>query len=161
MTAIVRQAVPADEEALFDLLLALHRGGLGAAFPYDHAKVVAALQHGTRQRGGIIGVIDAPDREGFIVASVGLLVEEWWWSRCCFLEERWCFVRPEYRRGTDYFAALKAFSEDCRRQMATSQAEPFVLESSFVEADSYVVRLKERLWRRWGRKVGGVFISGF
>lgn len=162
MADLVRHAVPDDEEPLFDALRELHRTGLGRPFPYDYGKTMAAIQYGTRHRGGIIGVIDAPGRSGYIAATVGLLLEEWWWSKCAFLQERWFFVRPSYRRGTGYADALKRFSEGVRVfiQTHSEQKEPIVLESSFVQADPRRMRLMDRFYGRWGRRVGGVYVTG-
>jgi hypothetical protein len=158
----VRLAQPADEPALFSLLMAVHREGLGRVFPYDPEKVNAAIQHGTRQRGGIIGVIDAPDKPGTLAGSVGLDIQEWWWSRDCFMQERWLYVFPAYRHGTGYFAALKQFAEDCRASIDRDkrQASPFVLEASFVNGDPRRVRVLDKLWARWGRRIGGIYLSG-
>jgi len=160
--SIVRHATQADEEALFDALHELHRIGMGAPFPYSFDKAMSAIQFGTRGKGGIIGVIDAPNRPGYIAATVGLVLDEWWWSKCNFLVERWLFVRSEYRRGTGYGDALKAWCEDIRLHFEKNaqQKEPFILEASFVQRDPRRRALMDRFYGKWGRRVGGIYVSG-
>ena len=163
MKAVVRHARAEDEDALFDILHELHRIGLGAPFPYDYAKTIAAIQLGTRNRGGIIGVIDAPDKSGYLAATTGMLLDEWWWSKCAFLIERWFFVRPQYRKGTGYADALKEYQEGCRAflERELRQKEPVVLETSFIQGDPRRMRLMDRFYGKWGRRVGNIYISGW
>jgi GNAT superfamily N-acetyltransferase len=163
-TSVVRHCTPADEPALIEMFITFHREGIWRQFPYNYGKLVACIQTATLRKGGIIGVIDAPDRKQYIAGIISLLLDTWWWSDCAFLQMREFYVRQEYRAGTGYAVALMKFAEDCRRQIDVARPAghpPVLLESSFVSGeDPRHEALMARLWRRFGRRVGGVFISG-
>lgn len=163
MPEVVRLAGPPDEDALLDLYITLHREGMGRAYPYSYPKVMAGIQKATRGQGGIAGVIDAPRQTGRLAAVIFLYVDQWWWSDCSFLQMRECYVRREYRRGTRYFGLLREFAEGIRKSMNDARPEghpPVLLEMSFIEADPARERLMDRLWRRWGQRIGGIYLSG-
>jgi hypothetical protein len=161
---VVRHCTPADEPALIELFITFHRDGIWRQFPYNYGKLVAGIQRATLQKGGIIGVIDAPDREQHIAGIISLLLDTWWWSDCAFLQMREFYVRREYRAGTGYAAALMRFAEDCRVHFDAARLPgdpPVLLESSFVSGENpRYEAVMTRLWRRFGKRVGGVYVSG-
>jgi len=157
---VVRHAIPADERALFDILIDLHRHGIQRLFPYDFGKVVAMIEGATKQRGIIIGLVDAPDRDNYIAGMIRLSLEEWEWSRCAFIVMRQLYVREEYRKGTRYADALMKFGEEIREHFQEEVDYPVVLESSYVQEDPRRLGVQDRFWGRWGRRVGSIFVSG-
>lgn len=106
-----RVAAPDDEEAIFNLLCIAEKEN--AMFPMDDVKVMAFIQRATRQLGGIIGVIDGPNG---IEASVGLTIEQAWYTETWSIGERWNFVHPECRK-TDHVDKLIGFSKWCSDNM--------------------------------------------
>lgn len=92
----VRKAEPKDEFDIYTLLLMLHAEN--AFFRLNPEKVVAGIRMGTQRRGGIIYVIDGP---GYVVASLGMVIMQDWYSDDEFLSERWNYVHPDFRRS-DY-----------------------------------------------------------
>jgi GNAT superfamily N-acetyltransferase len=92
----VRLATPADELAVFELLMMLH-AEMGF-FTVSKQKVFAAIQWATEGRGGFIFCIDEDNR---VVASLGMILTTDWYTDDEFLLERWNFVHPNYRRS-DY-----------------------------------------------------------
>ena len=97
----VRLATPADEGEIFGLLLMLHAEN--AFFGLNRDKVRAGIQWATRRQGGIIFCIDQGPR---IVATLGMGIAVDWYSDDEYLLEKWNYVHPEYRRGTDYARKL-------------------------------------------------------
>lgn len=97
----VRLATEADEEKLFLLLLMLHAEN--GMFSMDDDKVIAGIRYATQRQGGIIFCID----EGpHLVASLGMCITTDWYSNDPYLLERWNYVHPQYRQGTDYARKL-------------------------------------------------------
>lgn len=91
----VRMATPADEQAIFKMLcLAQKENGI---FPMNERKVRDFIIQATDHKGAIIGVIDG--KQG-IEATVGLIIENWWYTDKWSLGERWNFVHPNYRKTT-------------------------------------------------------------
>lgn len=97
----VRLATRADEGEIFSLLMMMH-AEMGF-FNVNQTKVVEGIKVATEQRGGIIYVIE--DR-GRVVATLGMVFAQEWYSDDEFLAERWNFVHPDYRQGTDYARRL-------------------------------------------------------
>ncbi len=100
--ACVRVATPADEQAVFDILMLLAEEN--AMSPVSEAKVWAAIHKGTRRQGGIIGVIDTPNRQ--IAATVGISMGQWWYTEAMHCEEIWSFVHPDHRKGKENYAKM-------------------------------------------------------
>lgn len=97
----VRLATADDEAQLFALLLQMH-GEMGF-FGVNPAKVVEGIKVATERRGGIIYVIEDKRR---VVATLGMVFAMDWYSDDEYLSERWNFVHPDYRQGTDYARRL-------------------------------------------------------
>lgn len=169
----VRFATIADEDAIFDLLVEMHRESpLARRIPYDRETVYRTIRLATRpdQRrpSGFIGIIDAPDGDG-LAATCGIDLVRWWWAAdCYYLYPVWTFVRPRWRRGYKFDEMLCDWMGECRIRMADDiiaggDRRPFLLETSFVALDRVEAksRLWRRLWRRWGvKKIGEIFIIG-
>lgn len=174
--ASVRAAIPADEPALFDLLVRLHHGNRdGWGFPYNPVLVSRQIEVGTRpdpatrteprdKRLGMIGVIDDPMYEGFI-GTVGVFLQNpMWFSDVLVPTELWLYVEPQHRRGTMHEADLMAFAKWVQATMKASpeMAEygaPFPLLTGFMHFGSRY-RAMDRLWRRLcgGRQIGSLFM---
>lgn len=90
----VDMALPEDEDAIFDVLVGLHKEN--GIFTYSEAKTRMFIRLGTQQQGGIIGVIRGP--EG-IEGTVGLVLDQWWYTDDWCLSERWCYVPVQYRKN--------------------------------------------------------------
>lgn len=108
----VRVGVPADYEPLYQLLLHMHRET--ALFPLSEARAratIAALL--SRSVASIVGVIDNHDGDG-LVAAIGLVRSQFWYSEAHHFEDVFTFVHPDHRK-TDYAQQLlrfvKAFSD--------------------------------------------------
>ncbi len=96
----VRLATKRDEGEIFGLLLLMH-AEIGF-FKMDRDKVIAAIQWATERKGGIIYVIEEGSR---VVATLGMVIAREWYSEDEFLNERWCFVHPDFRKS-DYLRKL-------------------------------------------------------
>ena len=71
----VRIALPSDEDAIFSLMYLAHKeNGMGTMNP---VKVWEKIRLATRQRGGVIGVIDGKDG---LEACIYLILSQWWYS---------------------------------------------------------------------------------
>ena len=158
----IRQAEPKDERALFAFLKSLHETSpISKIVPYDPGKIVSAIQLGTQRRGGIIGIIDGPD--GSIAASAGMLVDEWWWSQTPAIFLRWFHVRAEHRKeGVAHYRHLFEFCLLAREMLSEGQPHPVLLDMSHDSAidDAELVEAKDRLFGRFGRRVGSIFLAG-
>ncbi len=89
----VRLATRADEGGIFSLLMMMH-AEMGF-FNVNQTKVVEGIKVATERRGGIIYVIE--DR-GRVVATLGMVFAQEWYSDDEFLTERWNFVHPDFRK---------------------------------------------------------------
>ena len=128
----VRLATERDEDALYDLLIDTHRtSAFHGMIPYRAEKVLAAIQMGTQQKGGrgIIGIIYG--NNGVIVASVGLLLTEWWWSDVPYIMIKWIYVRPEARNGTGHYRELFDFVEWVRERLTADADVPYPILVEF------------------------------
>ena len=107
----VRIAAPNDEDDIYNLLMLQHREcGL---FNFSDKKVRAVMQSGTRQNGGIVGVVDG---ENGIEATIGLSITQPWYSEDWHLSELWNFVHPAHRKE-GHAAKLVNFSKWCSDNM--------------------------------------------
>lgn len=152
LPAGVRIATQADEQKLHDLLLHLYKNNY-LGFEMSDRKVWDVIRHCCRGGGGIAGVIE---RDGEIVASVGIVFSSMWYSEAPYLSELWLFVRPDCRhhKYAEKLVDFCHFYRDQTRAAITGQALPLV-----TSVTSYN-RLagKMRWWRRWSRLVGAIFV---
>lgn len=140
----VRMARPEDEDSIYALLMLLWKeNGL---FELTEAKVREAIRKATERRGGIIGVIEGPNG---LEASVGLHLEQLWYSDDWWLVEYWNFVREEYRRST-HARRLIEFSKWCADNLGLDLFMGIVTNER--------TEAKVRLYRRQLPYVGGFFL---
>lgn len=171
--ASVRLADHRDEEAIYDLLIAMHRyNQAGWSYPYRPEIVLSRIETGTRpdprtrtnpqdQRRAIIGVI-GPEG-GPLKASIGLVIESpMWFSETPAMIELWFFVREGERRSSGHVKALREFAlwahASMKRDLGDRYPQPFELITGFQHrGDRFDAML--RLWRRWGGKMcGALFV---
>ena len=101
--ASVRIAGPADEEALLALLMDDLRVNAEHMAIISEERVMFHIQSGTRQRGGVVGVIGPV---GAPVACVILVPFQPWWSNAWWLQEVVNYVHPDHRRSGHVDALL-------------------------------------------------------
>ena len=75
----IRMAGPADEPAILELLLLDLNENAAHIAPIDEDRVMETIRAGTRQRGGLVAVIDGPDKKP--VAVTILHPMPWLWSQ--------------------------------------------------------------------------------
>ncbi len=139
-------ARPEDEDEVFDMLRDMYKeSGLLAL---SEKKVRDTIKRTTQQKDGQYGFIGVI-RGDKIEASVGLVLDQWWYSDDWCLGERWCFVQPEFRRK-NHARRLVDFSKWCAEKLHVPLAMS-VLSTIRTEA-------KERLFRRKLTHVGGIFM---
>jgi hypothetical protein len=169
----VREAGPADERGLFELLVDMHRyNDAGWGYPYDPALVRGQIEVGTRgnlktrtdkndKRIGIIGVIDGPD--GKLAATIGLFGERpMWFSQAMGLVELWVYVRPGASRRCEVelrqFARWAFDSMKADIHKTPPYPYPFELLTGFQHRGEHF-KAMFRIWRRWGgRLIGMLFV---
>lgn len=148
-----RLATQSDEDEIFGLLMLLHAEN--AMFSMNRDKVRAFIKTATERKGAIIGVIE---RDGRIVASVGMIINTYWYSDDCYLHELYNFVHPEYRRGKDGFAKkLIQFSKNCSDWFG-QKGTPMPLQMGIVS--NHQTEAKVRLYRRHMPYIGAFFMYG-
>jgi len=90
----VTAAGPRDEDEIFEMLLGLHEeNGL---FSVDEERTRAFIRTAITPGGGIVGVIRGAD--GKLEASVGMTLDQWWYTSDWCLSERWVYVVPAARK---------------------------------------------------------------
>lgn len=139
----VRLAVPSDESRIFEILCLAEKEN--AMFPMDADKVIAFIRHATEQKGGFIGVIDGEEK---VEATVGLIVEQAWYTKEESLGERWNFVHPDCR-NTNHVHKLIEFSKLCS-QLTGLTLDIGILSNIRTEA-------KIRLYKRHFKYMGAFF----
>lgn len=140
----VSLAQPSDEDEVFAMLLQLHAEN--GVFKVDEEKVRDFIRHGTEQRGGIIGVIRGETK---IEASVGLTLDQWWYTKDWCLSERWNFVLPEHRRSSHAIQLIE-YAKWC--------AERLKMPLQMGIISTHQTEAKIRLYGRRMRPVGGLFM---
>lgn len=141
----VRLAIPADDQAIFDLL----RNKLyyeNGAFSVDDEKTMRTIQTATRGEGGIIGIIDG--NNGDLAGTIGMQLGQFWYSSDWHVEEFWNFVSPDYRKS-DYAKNLIDFAKWCAEKME------LVLNIGILSTDR--TEAKQRLYARRLQPAGMFF----
>lgn len=155
MTAAVRLAAPADEDAIYRLLQLLSEDN-SIGFPYHEDRVRQSIQMGLSGREGYIGVIDDPNRPGEVVGSVGLHLAQPWYSNDWFIHEVWLFVDPQYRKGTGYADALMEFSRTLKKAIERRVEAPVPFFTSVSSRKR--LKAKMRWWARRGEMIGAIYL---
>lgn len=150
-----RIAKPADEDAVYELLLGLEKDN-GLGYPHHENKVREAIRQGTEGKGGYVIVIANPADPSKFVASLGIHWGQFWYSTDSYLAEVWLYVDPEYRKRTPFADILmdwaKWFSEALNE--AAGREIPFILSVSSRNR----LEAKRRWWRRRGEEIGAFFL---
>ena len=145
----IRLATPEDEEQVFDFLMTLHAEN--ALFPVSPEKVRDAIKHATDRRGGVIALIEGDD--GRIEASLGAVVEPWWYTTAPSLNEVWNYVRADCRQ-TNHAKRLIEFGKVLADQHLCGI--PFFMGIISTER----TEAKMRLYGRQLQQIGGMFAHG-
>lgn len=141
----VRPARAGDEDKLFNLLCLAYREN--APFTMSDRKVRALIEAGTSpDKEVIIGVVES---DGGIVASVGALFTQWWYTEDFHIDELWNFVHPDHRRS-EYAKDLISYMKWISDQMDMT-LHMGVLTTTRVEA-------KIRLYGRQLKQTGAFFM---
>jgi hypothetical protein len=158
----VRFARPGDEIALYEMLIEKWQvSALAKYIPYDPIVVMELAEAAIARRGGwIVGICE--DASG-PVGTIGLQPDRWWWTRDCWYHfQRWLFVKRR-GHGKGFRQDLFQFGEWCRQRMehdiaAAGDKRPFATEFSYMASEHLAAR--DRIWSRWGKKSGSIFIAG-
>lgn len=150
----VRAAVPADEQAILDLLLLDVAENAAHVAPPDNDRIMEHVCSGTRRRGGIVGVINGSDRK--IVAVTIMVPMQWWWSKQYFVQEMVMYVHPDHRKGTNHGQDLMQFQRWAVDTWSSKFGYRIYLLCGVLGI--YKVREKIALYRRKLRQAGAVFI---
>ena len=140
----VRLATRRDEPAIYDLLLLLYAENAMAEIA--PRKVQRVIKAATRARGGIIGVVDGHDG---IVASVGLKLDQWWYSDEWHLGEMWVHIHPDHR-DESHERDLIAFAKQCAARLGLSLLMGII--------SGHRVPAKVRLYQRMIPQCGALFL---
>lgn len=141
----IRVATPDDTDGIMDLLGLMHaENGLEAL---DEGKVRQVLDQALNERLAMAGVIGEP---GKLEAAIGLFVGSWWYSSELHLEDRWNFVHPDHRAGTNHAASLIAFAKWSAQRMGV----PLLMGITSANRTEGKVRLYER---QLGDAIGALF----
>lgn len=154
----VRIANPADEARLYVLLLKMHKEPIAHDIPVSPTRVIDQIKLATEHGAGVIGVIDGDI--GDIAASVGIFLNRWWWSETPYHQMLWTFIRPEYRgriNPADLFRFSK-WAETAAQEAFRAQGHEFRLITEGAHAAGERLAARDRLWRRFGKRVGSVFL---
>jgi GNAT superfamily N-acetyltransferase len=141
----VRTALSSDEEEVMTMCRMLHDENGVLSFSED--KVRDALRRAFNREGGILGVIGAP---GHIEAMICMLIGQLWSSDDWHLEERFNYVRPEYRRSNNA-KALMHFAKRCASELGI----PLMIGVLSNDRTEQKVRLYER---EFGKPSGAFFV---
>lgn len=145
----VRLANRGDFEAIYSLLEILHAEN--GMFRMDPVKVREQLDLMFSERNpGFIGVIDG---EKGLEASIGMVMDTWWYTSQFALNERWNFVHPDHRKTT-HAKRLLEFS----KWVSECIGVPVLMGIISTERTEAKIRL---LRRQMGEPIGAFFSYGF
>lgn len=149
---LVRHALPADEDQIYDHLMIAHADN-GLA-PVSESKVRAEIRCAANREGNIIGLIDGPQG---IEASIGMRLCTFWYTEKFHWEEMWIFVHPDHRRTT-HAQRLIGFAKWCRDEITRQSGEEITLYVGILTLKQ--VEPKIRLYQRSFPQVGATFAYG-
>lgn len=143
----VRFADPCDYDELLAMCSRLWaENGL---FEVSETKVRQMLDGHYERKGGIIGVIGDP---GHLEGAVSLAMSQMWYSEQWLLQEKFCFVLPEFRRSTNARHLIQ-FAQKC----AVDIGVPLIMGIISNERTEAKVRLYCRQFG--GKPTGAYFMS--
>lgn len=140
----VRVITAADEEAVYDLLMLLYAENAMASM--SEAKVRGMIRRATEKQGGLIGIIEGPDG---VEASIGLILNTWWYSDEWHLEEMWTFVHPDHRKSSHARDLI-----DFAKWAAEAMSVPLLMGI----LTQHKADAKVRLYRSMIPQVGALFV---
>lgn len=144
----LRLAQPGDQKRLFDFCLTAYaENGFGGI---DHGEVRRVIEAVVWRDNCVFGIIDGPEK---IEAGLGLLATKLWYGGegDWFWSELLLYVHPQHRRSR-HAAKLLQFADWWSRHSAAP------VSISLTPADRLVA--KERLFSRYGKRVGATFLIG-
>lgn len=139
----VDMARPEDEDALYNLLLGLHKEN--GIFTVDEQRSREFIRQATERRGGVIGVIRGEMLEG----TIGMVLDQWWYTSDWCLSERWCYVHPSFRRK-NHARRLVDFAKFCAAELKVP-LQMGIMSTKQTEA-------KMRLYRRQLTPIGELYL---
>jgi GNAT superfamily N-acetyltransferase len=146
-TAFVRAAVADDWPQLVEMCQELEKDN--AMDEVDWGLVEETLLRCLNKNGGMIGVIGPV---GEVEAAVCLTFATYWYSNKVFLEEKFLYVRPAYRRTANAQALL---------QFARNAAKRLKVKLLIGAVSSERTKGKLEFYRRkLGEPIGGYFWIG-
>jgi hypothetical protein len=135
---------PEDEDAVFAMLLELHKEN--GIFPVAEPKVRDFIKLATEAQGGIIGVIRG---ETELEASMGMMITQWWYTEEWCLAEQWLYVKSDYR-NKPHASHLVDYGKWCAQQLGVP------LQTGIISTSRTAA--KERMYARKMTPVGSLFI---
>lgn len=144
MTTTYRLADQDDGPAIFDLLIAMHAENALASLsePKVAGTVAYVIEH---------GIPIVAERDGLVIATAGLIVNDWWYSQEQFLRDLWFYVHADHRRGKVADGLIRH-----ARTAAELWGLPLVLSVLTREK----AEAKCKLFARHMMQVGGIFYEG-
>lgn len=151
----IRPAIPSDIDPLMDMCRRMFdEGGIGPKM--DEGVVLKEIMRGIyAEKGAFLGVIGD---EGRVEGSIYLLVGQLWYNpNFIWLEDRWVFVLPEYRKSQPGKLSNAVELLKCAKYFAETLGLPLML--SILNNDR--TEAKVRLYRRiFGEPSGAFFLTG-
>lgn len=138
-----------DEDEIYSHLLQLHEEN--GMFSVDEGRVREFIRSATERRGGIIALI----RGNEIEASLGMVMDQWWYTLDWCLNERWCFVHPRYRKK-NHARRLVDYGKWCSDNLSRFSDVNVPLQMGIMSSTR--TEAKERLYARQLTRVGGFFM---
>jgi hypothetical protein len=151
--ANIRIAGPADEQAIFDLLMLDVQENAARIAQPDPERIMWHIQMGTQLKGFVCGVIDGPD--GKPVAVTIMMPMQWWFSREWFYYEVVSFVHPDHRKSR-YAHDIIAFQRSMGDKLSQNYGHRVYVMMGILGLKR--VREKTILMKRKMRQVGSAFL---
>ena len=142
----VNYATPEDADGMFDLLLMMYSEN--GTFSLNEAKVRALIDQCIARDRALAGVIRV---DGKPVATIGMVIESFWWTDDECLVEKFNFVHPDHRRS-GFAQSQIEFAKRCSDRLSDLNLPLFigVLSNERTEA-------KLRFYRRHLQAAGAFF----
>lgn len=151
-SAVVRLAGPDDAQGLLEeLYFAYLDDRVGLGLKPNPARMRPFIEMLLTPGKGFVGIIG----DDTIEASVGVVVDQHWYSDAWVLMEKWVYV-AEDQRGSGHVDKLFDFLRSVKRQVEAEFGHPVPVITSLLTKARLAA--KERLWARQGTKVGAIFL---
>ena len=151
--ASIRMAGPADEMAVFDLVMRDLFENAQHIATIDPLRVMDHIRAGTQRRGGITAVIDGQD--GKPVAVTVIVPVQWAFSQAFHAQEVFNYVHPDHRSSRHAEDLIK-FGNWCADEWSRNFGyQVYILSSVLTQRK---VREKLRFYRRFITQLGAIFL---